>query len=99
MDIEQFDALTRRLSSGASSRRQTLRILGGVLVATALGAMASRLGAVEETEANAKPHNQKAKHTHQQPAHASPERQAQQHPKSSSAVQSATKGRGKGKGH
>jgi hypothetical protein len=94
MDDIAFDALTRSAVTDISTRRTLVRLLVG----TALGAVTSRLGLTEDTEAKAKPHSGKSKRKHQQPTHTSQERQARQHPTSSGGVQSEGKGKGKGKG-
>ena len=47
MEMDQFDAITRRLGSAGSSRRQALRVLGGALI----GGVAARLGLTEPVEA------------------------------------------------
>lgn len=55
MEIETFDAITRRLGSAGSSRRQALRGLGGALLSGAFAGVAARLGLAEETEAKQSP--------------------------------------------
>ena len=50
MELETFDAFTRRLKD-AGSRRQALRALGSVLFGSALGGVAVRLGLVRDAEA------------------------------------------------
>ena len=55
METNEFDALTRRLGSAGSSRRQALRGLGGALLSGAFAGVAARLGLAEETEAKQSP--------------------------------------------
>jgi hypothetical protein len=104
MENKQFDALTRRLSEGESSRRQTLCMLGGALFSTALGAVAACIGFADDTEARAKPSHEKAKkHKHHEaPSQPAPAGQrvakSQTHLKSG-GVQSEGKNKGKGKGN
>jgi hypothetical protein len=50
MEMDEFDAFTRRLGGAGSSRRMALRALGGALLAGALTGAAGRLGLAEETE-------------------------------------------------
>src|SRR5262245_37019883 len=59
MESAKFDTLTRRLSGAGSSRRQTLRALGNILLGGALSGVAARLGRAEDAEAKAKQHKGK----------------------------------------
>ena len=55
MEINEFDAFTRRLGGTGPTRRLALRALGGALLAGALAGVAARLGLTEETEAKPTP--------------------------------------------
>jgi hypothetical protein len=59
MEIDQFDALTRTLSSAGSSRRQALRALGSVLLGGSFGGVATRLGLTENAAAKPKKHGKR----------------------------------------
>ena len=85
MDEITFDALTRSVGTDARTRRTLLRLLVG----TALGAVAARLGQVDDAEARAKP------------SHGNANARSQAHPNSGvqSERKSKGKGKGKGKGH
>ena len=55
MEIETFDAITRRLGGAGSNRRQVLRGLGGALLSGGFAGVAGCPGLAEETEAKKGP--------------------------------------------
>jgi hypothetical protein len=59
--MERFDEFTRLLGNAGASRRRTLRVLGNLLLGSALGGSAVRLGLREVTEAEANYHKAKPK--------------------------------------
>src|SRR3954462_9172668 len=67
MENDQFDALIRTLSDAGSSRRQTLRVLRGMLIGGALSGVVARLGLGEVAAAKGKKH-QKGKSKRQRKA-------------------------------
>jgi hypothetical protein len=87
MENEQFDDLTRHLGGAGSSRRQTLRALGSVLLGGTLGSVAARLGLGDVAEAKKKRKEKPNRN-----------RQSQAERKARGQLQAEGKRKGKGKG-
>jgi hypothetical protein len=77
MEIERFDAMTRRMSGGGSSRRQALRVVAGAVLGGALASAAARLGLVDDAAAKAKKHRTEPKRKHKSQAEANRQGQLQ----------------------
>ena len=92
MENDQFDALIRTLSGADSSRRETLRVLRGMLLGGALSGVVARLGLGEGAAAKGKKH-QKAKSKRQRKARTEHRQHGQ------FQAEGQHKGKGKGKHH
>jgi hypothetical protein len=92
MENDQFDALIRTLSGADSSRRETLRVLRGMLLGGALSGVVARLGLGEGAAAKGKKH-QKAKSKRQRKARTEHWQHGQ------FEAEGQHKGKGKGKHH
>jgi hypothetical protein len=88
MEMNEFDILMRQLSGTGSSRRQALQALGTVLLGSAFGGVAARLGLADGTAAKPKKHKHKPK----------PKRPSQAARKTQGQLQAEGKGKKKGKG-